>query len=69
MCIPSLSETVLLPPNRSGCNFLVTATEKLPVRALSYKAMFSIPGNKKFDQLKLPLRAWPKSPSAGMGKS
>jgi hypothetical protein len=45
--------------NRLGCNFLVTATEKLPVRALLYKAVFSISGNKKVDQLKLPVRAWP----------
>jgi hypothetical protein len=44
--------------NRSGCNFLVTATEKLQVRALSYKTVLSIPSNKKIDQLKLPVRAW-----------
>jgi len=30
--------------NRSGCNLLVAATEKLQVRALSYKAVLSIPG-------------------------
>ena len=40
--------------NRSGCNLLVAATEKLKVRALSYKAMLSIPG-----QLKLQVRAYP----------
>jgi hypothetical protein len=43
----------------SGCNLLVTATEKLPVRALSYKTVLSIPGNKIVNQLKLPVRAWP----------
>jgi len=26
----------------TGCNFSVAATEKLPVRALSYKAVFSV---------------------------
>jgi hypothetical protein len=29
--------------NGSGCNFYVAATEKLQVRTLSYKAVFSIP--------------------------
>jgi hypothetical protein len=41
------------------CNILVTATEKLPVLALSYKTVLPIPGNKIVDQLKLPVRAWP----------
>jgi hypothetical protein len=33
--------------NGSGCNFYVAATEKLQVRALSYKAVFSIPVTEK----------------------
>jgi len=31
----------------TGSNFYVDATEKLPVRALSYKAVFSIRASKK----------------------
>jgi hypothetical protein len=42
-----------------AATYLVTATKNLPVRALSYKAVFSIPGKKKVDQLRLPIRAWP----------
>jgi len=40
----------------SGSNFSVAATEKLPVRALSYKAVFSIRAI-ICEQLKLPVRA------------
>jgi hypothetical protein len=32
--------------NVSGCNFSVAATEKLPVRALSYEVVFSIRATK-----------------------
>jgi len=31
----------------TGSNFVVAATEKLPVRALSFKAVFSIRATKK----------------------
>ena len=49
-CVLSLSATFQLPrewvrPHRES-NFSVAATEKLPVRALSYKAVFSIRATK-----------------------
>jgi len=34
----------------TGSNFLVAATEKLPVCALSYKAVFSIRATKKLSK-------------------
>jgi hypothetical protein len=41
----------------TGSNFSVAATEKLAVRALSYKAVFCIRATKIVEQLKLPVRA------------
>jgi hypothetical protein len=35
----------------TGCNFFVAATAKLPVRALSYKAVFSIRATKQLSNL------------------
>jgi hypothetical protein len=41
----------------SGSNFSFAATEKLPVRALSYKAVFSIRATKYLSNKKFPVRA------------
>jgi hypothetical protein len=41
----------------TGCEFAVAATEKLPVRALWYTAVFSIRATKYLRNFKLPVRA------------
>jgi hypothetical protein len=44
--ISNISVALRMGQAETGCNFSVAATQKLPVRSLSYKAVFSIRATK-----------------------